>query len=110
MSSSTFLVAVTSSATQQAGQDHRSSGDFSTEGAPAGTKKLQFFIDNASNDNFASISFDIMLDKSAWKDPTTWSGIKNGDTRDYQSERDFYIANPKNTGGNSFVVNIYAVT
>lgn len=110
MSSSTFLVAVTSDATEQPDQDNRSSGNFSTEGAPAGTKQLQFFVDNASNDNYASISFNVMLDKSAWIDPVVYKGVKSGDKRDYQSERSFYIANPSGTGGNKFVVNVYAVT
>lgn len=105
----TLLTSITSDPTPQSGQDHRSSGNFSTEGAPAGTSQLLFTISPESNEHFDSITFDVMEDKSVQRDPTVWSGVTNGSKVDYHSSRSYYIANPANAGSNSFTVLVYAV-
>ena len=105
----TSLVSVTSDGQPQSGQKNRSSGNFSTEGAPANTRYLVFTIDPSSNDKFDDITFNVMEDKSVGKDPTEWSGLMNGSKVKYESSRSYYIANPGSTGGNKFKVIVYAI-
>ena len=104
----TSLVSVTSDGQPQSGQDNRSSGNFSTEGAPSGSRYLVFTIDPSSNDNYNDITFNVMVDKSLGIDPTEWSGLMNNSKVKYESSRSYYIANPGSTGGNKFKVIVYA--
>lgn len=105
---STFLCSVTSSSDPQSGQDHRSSGNFSTEEAPSGTTKLTFSVDPTSNTAWSTLTFDVKEDNSMWLDKTVYSGVKNGSVENYTSNRSYYIANPSGATGSTFVVNIYA--
>lgn len=102
------FVTVTSDANVQTDQDHRSSGDFSTEGAPSGTSRIQFVV--TGNSNYREISFNVMRDKSWGDDPTVWSGVKNNTIVDYESSRTYYIADPTGAGGDSFIVEVWVAS
>jgi hypothetical protein len=95
------LASVTSEGQPQQGQKHRSSGNFSTQTSNP-PQKVQWWI--TDNSQSSSITFDVMEDKSLAPDPTIYAGLKNGSVTSYYSSRSLYIANPKNTGGNSFGV------
>jgi hypothetical protein len=99
------IATVTSAGAPQPGQSHRSSGNFSLENAPPGTTRIQWFV--TDNSNGSQITFDVMEDKSLWPDPTIWSGLRNGSVTSLKTSRSFYIANPANTGGNTFSVQIW---
>ncbi len=99
------IASVTSQPAPQEGQEHRSSGSFSTEDAPSGTKKLQWYV--TENDHFETIEFDVMKDKKLQRDPVVFSKIKSGDVTDYKSDRQLYIANPTNAGGKTFIVQVW---
>lgn len=99
------IAAVTSNGTPQPGQSHRSSGNFSLENVPPGVTRIQWFV--TDNSNAGQIVFDVMEDKSLWPDPTIWKGLHNGSVTDLQTSRSFYIANPANTGGNTFTVQVW---
>jgi hypothetical protein len=81
----------------QEGQNNRSSGDFSIEGASKAVY-LEWEISETANPE--KISFKVMCDKSAAKDPYLFDGkyIKSGEstqTIDPQIDaRKLYIANP----------------
>jgi hypothetical protein len=102
------LAQITSEGQPQEGQKHRSSGNFSTEGAPNGTTGYQWSVSNASNPG--NVKFDVMEDKSAGIDPTIFSGVKDGTQTGTYSSRRLYIANPSGTNGGSFLVTVYAIT
>lgn len=90
-----LLASVSSSAGPQKGQKNRSSGGFSTEGAPHGTTGLIWrIVPHDSSISPDKITFNVMLDKSAAKDPVVWSGLTNDRKTGYSSARDYYIANP----------------
>lgn len=78
----------------QPGQKNRSSGNFSTENLPAGTKYLKWEVIGGGDPDF--ISFNVMEDKSAATDPTHFSGVLSGNRTSVISKRSLYIANPKN--------------
>jgi hypothetical protein len=109
MTTSTFannpICSVTSEAAPQDGQKHRSSGNFSTQDAPSGTKKLQWYV--TESDAFDSVEFDVMEDRKLKHDPVVFSGLKNGAITEYKSDRQLYIANPANAGGKTFVVQVW---
>ncbi|MEM7477434.1 MAG: DeoR family transcriptional regulator [Planctomycetota bacterium] len=107
MSTQTSLTSVTSDPKPQQGQKNRSSGNFSTENAPADTKSLIFNI-ATSNPNYDSIVFNVMEDKSMQPDPIVYSNLRNGSVVAYQSSRSLYIADPSGAGGETFVVEVSA--
>jgi hypothetical protein len=100
----THLASVRSEPGPQQGQRHRSSGNFSTQGAPGGTRNLCWNI--SGNSSAGRISFDVMRDISAGTDPVIFSGLRNGSRTGYYSSRSLYIANPREAGGHSFVVSV----
>mgnify|MGYP000916058938 FL=1 len=72
------ICSVTSDASPQHDQKHRSSGNFSTQEAPDGTKQIQWFV--TENDNFAKIEFDVMEDHNSVfdrKDHVVFEKVKN---------------------------------
>ena len=108
--SQTLLASVISGAQPQQGQEHRSSGNFSTENAPAGTTNLNWKI-VPLDEGFdpAAIKFDIMRDVSILHDPKVWINVTNDSTGNYQSSRSYYVANPQGSGPSGFNVLVYAV-
>jgi len=98
------IAAVTSEGTPEKGQEHRSSGDFSTE-TPDEPQQLQWFVSGNTN----PVEFDVMKDNSLRPDSCVWSSLTNGSITSYESSRSYYIANPVNTGNppESFVVTVW---
>ncbi|MDO7877667.1 DeoR family transcriptional regulator [Hymenobacter sp. ASUV-10] len=106
----TLLATITSEAHPQSGQKHRSSGNFSTEGMPSGTKYILFTVQPSGSDNPNAIHFDVMQDKSAAIDPTRYANMYNNSQGSYlEPQRSLYIANPTGATAN-FTVSVYAVT
>lgn len=99
------IASVTSQPRPQPGQKGRSSGNFSTQDAPADTRKLQWFV--TENDNFREISFNVLKDKKLWPDSAVFENVKNGDVTDYVSERQLYIADPEGAGIKTFIVQVW---
>jgi hypothetical protein len=99
------IASVTSGPTAQSGEDHRSSGNFSTEGAPSGTKNVQFVI--TDNPNADKITFNVMQDVSVGSDSTIWQSVANNEVVKYAASRSYYIADPENAGNQSFTVQIW---
>lgn len=103
-----LLASVSSSAGPQKGQKNRSSGAFSTQDAPRGTTGLIWRIDpHDSSISPDEVTFNVMLDKSAAKDPVVWSGLTNDRKTGYSLGRDYYIANPSFSGSKSSGFNVY---
>lgn len=88
------------------GQKNRSSGNFSTESLPSGTKYLRWEIEGGGDPDF--ISFNVMEDKSAAVDPVHFTGVLSGNRTNVVSKRSLYIANPSNASG-PFTVSVYAI-
>ncbi|MFD2573189.1 hypothetical protein ACFSUS_21280 [Spirosoma soli] len=104
----TLLATVVSDPQPQPGQKHRSSGNFSTDSMPSGTKYVSFQVINTANPDI--IHFDVMQDVSMGIDPTRYSDAYNGFQSNYTDpHRSLYIANPRNASGN-FTVQVYANT
>lgn len=108
MTSSTkqLIASVTSEKEHQSGQKHRSSGNFSTEGLPEGTKALSWEIEGGGDPD--SIKFNVMQDKSAASDPVIFKDVLNGNRTEVKSIRSLYIADPSGASS-SFVVHVYAI-
>ncbi|MDD4170276.1 MAG: hypothetical protein PHD36_08525 [Desulfotomaculaceae bacterium] len=105
-----LLAAVVSEPHPQAGQKHRSSGNFSTDTMPDGIKALLFKVVNHPNPD--PIRFDVKHDKSAAIDTTWYENVYNNKQEDKNLEkcRNLYIANPENAQEKQFTVEVYAVT
>jgi hypothetical protein len=99
------IASITSKSSKQKGQKHRSSGNFSTEEAPPGTKWLIWYVTN--NDNKDQIIFTVMEDKKLEHDPTAFKHLKDKQITEYKSSRSFYIANPHNAAGETFQVEVW---
>ncbi|WP_380705346.1 binary toxin-like calcium binding domain-containing protein [Salinithrix halophila] len=104
-----LIASVTSETQPQSGQSHRSSGNFSIENLPPGTKKLKWVVKGAEG-----VKFNIKEDKSVLKDPTHFTGISNGMETDVKQGRNFYIADPSFADGmphkpGTFTVSVYAL-
>lgn len=82
---------VTSEPQPQSGQDHRSSGNFSTEGC--GGTQLRWTCPEG-------IEFDVMKDVSLGQDPTIFSHVSNGEVTSMYQDRSLYIANPTGASSN----------
>lgn len=100
------LGSVTSEWRPQPGQQHRSSGDFSTEGLPGGTTALYWEVMGAPNDR---ASFDVMENVPFGFDPIVFRGVMNGSRTHVYESRGLYIANPQGSGEQNFTVRVYAV-
>lgn len=99
------VATVVSSPKPQPGQKHRSSGNFNLGPKPASNGILWKISGTA---NAGSITFDVMIDKSAAHDPTPFSGLHDGSVTNWNDSRSLYIANPKGADGN-FTVEAYDV-
>lgn len=104
LTGATLLTTVTSEPTPQEGQNERSSGNFSTEGAPSDSTIIWVVGDN---DHADTISFDVKEDKTLASDPVIWPGVFSCSQNRYESSRSFYIANPAGAGVNNFTVSVY---
>ncbi|MFF2887943.1 DeoR family transcriptional regulator [Paenibacillus sp. NPDC057967] len=89
------------------GQKHRSSGNFSTEVLPPGTKRLRWEVEGGGVDQY-DITFDVKRDVSAGTDPTELDDVISGNTSKVISARSLYIANPSGAQ-TSFLVKVYAI-
>lgn len=100
------IATVYSEGTPQEGQDHRSSGNFSTQFNFNGYNSLYWEVTGVSNPDV--VIFDVMKDKSVLKDPVIFSNLRDGSVTSVKKERPLYIANPKGTCGKPFSVTVYA--
>ena len=104
----TLLATVISDPQPQPGQEHRSSGNFSTDLIPADTQYVSFEV--VDNPNSSFIHFDVMEDKTLRVDPiiyeNAYSGFESNIVTPYRS---LYIANPQ-SATQEFTVNIYCNT
>ncbi|MBH5318808.1 DeoR family transcriptional regulator [Paenibacillus sp. GSMTC-2017] len=89
------------------GQKNRSSGNFSTEVLPTGTKRLLWEVEGGGVDPY-DITFNVMRDVSAGTDPVELEGVITGNASRVVSARSLYIANPSGAQS-SFVVKVYAI-
>ncbi|WP_028593264.1 hypothetical protein [Paenibacillus assamensis] len=103
-----FIASIRSEKAPLDGQKHRSSGNFSTEVLPPGTKRLLWEVEGGGVDPY-DISFDVKRDVSAGTDPTELEGVITGNASRVISARSLYIANPKGAQS-SFIVKVYAIT
>lgn len=85
-------VTITSNSKPLSGQEHRSSDNYDFRNLLKNDySKLKWICPDG-------ISFDVMEDKSAAKDPVTFSNVKNGTITNFPSDSQangLYIANPK---------------
>jgi hypothetical protein len=91
----------------QAGQLHRSSGDFYIKDIPPGTHALEWIVKEGQVDHF-----DVKEHVFLLLDPTWWYGVRHGNRTSSISKDEeinhFYIADPVGATGD-FVVEVYAV-
>lgn len=91
----------------QSGQKNRSSNNFSTKTAPAGTKYFQFEVAEAPDND--AVFFNVMQDKTAATDPVIYFNEGNGNRTNIITKSDsLYISNPSGASTN-FEVKIYAI-
>lgn len=89
------------------GQEHRSSGNFSTTGIPGNCKvKIMVYYNYGTpqQSEAPTISFDIKEDRSGLSDPIVQSGAKSGGEYDISQRANLYIADPKNATNRFTVV------
>ena len=99
-----LIASVTSEKQPQEGQEHRSSGNFSTQGLPEGTKTLAWEIEGGEETEV--IKFQVKEDVTG-KDPVYFVEVYNGNRTAVKSSRSLYIADP--VGATSpFLVKVYA--
>ncbi|KAM3096604.1 hypothetical protein ACKFKG_10130 [Phormidesmis sp. 146-35] len=100
-----LMATVVSEHSPQAGQKNRSSGNFNVQG-PADRLYWVVLEGNVPNPN---IRFNIMRDRSAWKDPVLARDLFHGAiTNNVFSQRAIYIANPRGARG-YFQVRAYRI-
>lgn len=105
----TKIASVTSEPQPQSGQDHRSSGNFSSEGYPSDTQYFLWEVTNVDGTPNQVIHFDVKEDKSVQIDHTPYPNCYSGKQDTPMSSRSLYIANPQNATAN-FIVTLYAVS
>ncbi|OEH93875.1 hypothetical protein BFG57_10980 [Bacillus solimangrovi] len=103
----TLIATIDSEGSPQSGQKHRSSNNFKIEDIPSNTEKLYWEI--TENDKSDVISFSVKEDVTILTDPIIFNSLKNGSYTEVVKNDSVYIADPKNTGGKSFTVNVYSV-
>lgn len=99
------IATIRSEGQPQDGQDHRSSDNFSIQSIPSYATKLQWKIINGPTD----AKFDVMKDISFGIDETIFYDLQDGSETEIETSEDLYIANPENTNGESFTVEVYAI-
>lgn len=105
-----IIASVTSEARPKTGQSHRSSGNFSTDTAPINTTGLRWEVRGTNRSSLVSnVSFDVMIDVSAGRDKTEFSGLTNGRTTAYKKNRKYYIANPEYAPDEGFIIDVFAL-
>ncbi len=87
------------------GQDNRSSENFTIDNIPPYATRLEWRI----VDGPANATFDVMKDNRFWVDETIFYDLGHGSITEIQTGDHFYIARPKNTDGNPFTVEVYAI-
>jgi hypothetical protein len=102
------LARVSSSYMPLPGQEHRSSGNFSTTDAPGGTRLLCFVVSN--NSHAGSIHFKVKEDRRHATDPTIFGNVVNGACLPYHRSSALYIADPSGAGGHNFTVTVVGRT
>lgn len=100
-----LIASVTSEMQPQKGQEHRSSGNFSTQGLPEGTKALAWEIKGGGEAEV--IKFSVKEDVQG-KDPVLFTEVYSGNQTAVKSFRSLYIADPVGATS-SFLVHVYAV-
>jgi len=100
-----LIASVTSEMQPQKGQEHRSSGNFSTQGLPEGTKALAWEI--VGGGEAEVIKFSVKEDVPG-KDPVLFTEVYSGNQTAVKSIRSLYIADPVGATS-SFLVHVYAV-
>ena len=100
-----LIASVTSEKQPQKGQDHRSSGNFSTQGFPEGTKTLAWEIEGGGETDI--IKFQVKEDVSG-KDPVLFVEVYSGNRTAVKTSRSLYIADPVGATS-SFIVHVYAI-
>jgi hypothetical protein len=105
---SQVVASVTSAAGPINGNEHNSSPDFQFVELPA-SGNLTITI---SNNQYAStISFNLWQDKNNWPDNEIATGLTNNSTipvSDVSMGNEYYIGDPSNAGGQTFVVTFSA--
>ncbi len=102
-----LIAAVQSDPHPQPGQEHRSSGNFSTDNAASSATSFVFKVDK-SNPKWNSIHFDVMQDVSGGTDPVIYTNVFDGNRETVVRERSLYIANPEGADAD-FTVEVYQV-
>jgi hypothetical protein len=106
MSDRVQIASVRSEGSPQKGQDHRSSGNFSTDDVPDGYTGFAWEVSETEQPD--NVRFDVMEDKSAQRDPVIFKQLTNGSATGIVKSRRLYIANPSGSNGGSFLVTVYA--
>lgn len=105
-----LIATIRSKKLHQYGQKYRSSGNFSIEDPPAGTKELLWKIVPLDNDvNPDDISCQVKIDVFAGSDKNCFGTITNNKKTGYQSNRHYYIADPHGSGDRGFNILVYAL-
>ncbi|PWW32423.1 deoxyribonuclease NucA/NucB [Cytobacillus oceanisediminis] len=99
------IATIRSEGQPQDGQDHRSSDNFSIQNIPSYATKLQWKIVDGPTD----AKFDVMKDINLGIDETIFYDLQDGSETEIETSGDLYIANPENTNGESFTVEVYAI-
>lgn len=99
------IATIRSEGQPQDGQDHRSSDNFSIQNIPSYATKLQWKIVDGPTD----AKFDVMKDISLGFDETIFYDLQDGSETEIETSEDLYIANPENTNGESFTIEVYAI-
>ena len=105
---SQVVASVTSAAGPINGNEHNSSPDFQFVELPASGNLTVTISDNPNAD---SIVFNLWRDISAWPDKEIQGGLTNNSTlpvSEVQMGDNYYIGDPSNAGGQTFVVTFTA--
>ena len=91
-------ITIKSEKSEQSGQKHRSSNNFTTADFPQ-SATLNFLVyyryGQIDQVNAPNVLFDIKVDKTG-HDPTYLHNVKSGDSHKNTRHRNLYIANPRN--------------
>jgi hypothetical protein len=104
----TEVASVMSNDTPEPGQNNRSSGNFSAQTLPAGTRALAWTVsENAGSGN---IVFNVREDRSDDSDPVVFQAVKHRTVTGTSSARRLYVADPQNVANSSpFLVAAFAI-
>lgn len=106
MSERVQIASIRSEGKPQSGQDHRSSGNFSTDDSPGGYNALEWQVSETEQPQ--NVKFNVKEDKTAAGDKTVWSNLGNGSSTDVKKARRLYIADPSGSNNGNFLVTVYA--